>query len=421
MRTALQVLFCLCFSTLVFAQNQEYARRVLNTLCSEDFAGRGYVKDGAEKAADYIASEYKKAGLSAYGSDYFQPIGYPVIAFPNEVNVKLDDTEVIPGDEFIVGAGCPAINGVFDLLYVDSTVIDNPAQFNVFEKSGFSHSMILYDLKADCKLRHPERLEKIKTNGYKTRGFVYFNQQKLTWSVSTDYDPFPKVFLLAGVIKNIPKKITINIAPEVRSYNGKNVIGYFKGTTMPDSVIVFSAHYDHLGMMGTWAIFPGGNDNASGVAMMLDLMNYYKKNPPKYSICFMAFTGEEAGLFGSYYYTEHPLFPLNQISILMNLDLMGTGDKGMTVVNATLFPKEFQDLQLINLDKNYLPAVNSRGKAQNSDHYFFSEKGVKAFFFYLMGEYKAYHDVFDTPEAVTFSRYNEAFGLIRDFTDNYQK
>jgi aminopeptidase YwaD len=172
--------------------------------------------------------------------------------------------------------------------------------------------------------------------------------------------------------------------------------------------------------MGKWAMFPGANDNASGVAMMLDIMNYYKEHPPKYSIAFIAFSGEEAGLFGSYYYTEHPLFPLSNISLLLNLDLMGTGDKGMTVVNATLFPREFDDLKIINITNGYLVDVKSRGKAQNSDHYYFSENGVKAFFFYLMGEYKYYHDIYDTPEALTLSRYNEAFKLITDFVNEYK-
>jgi hypothetical protein len=421
MRTLLFLITGICFSAHVSAQHPEYARKVINDLCSEDFAGRGYVKEGAEKAATYIAAEYKKAGLQFYGTDYFQPLGYPVIAYPYEVSIKLDETEMIPGDEFIVSPGCPAVNGVFSVLYMDSEAIDNTLRFNEFIKSPFSRSFIIVDVPSSVKLLYPERLEQIRNNPYKARGVIYYNQPKLTWGVAVDYDAFPKIYMLSGVYKYIPKKITVQIVPEIRSYNGKNVIGFFKGSKQPDSVIVFSAHYDHLGMMGTWAIFPGGNDNASGVAMMLDLMNYYKEHPPLYTVCFIGFTGEEAGLFGSYYYTEHPLFPLSQISMLINLDLMGTGDKGMTVVNATLFPKEFQDLQMINLNNNYLPVIASRGKAQNSDHYFFSEHGVKAFFFYLMGEYHAYHDVQDNADAVTLSRYSDAFRLIRDFADGYQR
>jgi Zn-dependent M28 family amino/carboxypeptidase len=140
-------------------------------------------------------------------------------------------------------------------------------------------------------------------------------------------------------------------------------------------------------MFGQSTIFPGANDNASGVADDVGYeANYFKNYPPKYSVAFIAFTGEEIGLLGSYFYTQNPLFPLNQISLLLNLDLMGTGDKGMTAVNATEFKDEFLMLQNINADSNYLVTVNSRGKAQKQRSLLFTEAGVKSFFFYLMGE-----------------------------------
>ena len=92
--------------------------------------------------------------------------------------------------------------------------------------------------------------------------------------------------------------------------------------------------------MGKDVYFPGANDNASGVAMLLNLANYYskKENQPKCSIAFIAFAGEEAGLLGSKYFSEHPLIPLNKMKFLVNLDLLGTGDEGMMVVNATCIP-----------------------------------------------------------------------------------
>ena len=89
--------------------------------------------------------------------------------------------------------------------------------------------------------------------------------------------------------------------------------------------------------MGKNTFFPGANDNASGVAMLLQLANYYSKpeNQPDYSICFIAFTGEELGLLGSKYYVQNPLFPLNQIKLLINMDMVGTGDEGITIVNTS--------------------------------------------------------------------------------------
>jgi Zn-dependent M28 family amino/carboxypeptidase len=170
-------------------------------------------------------------------------------------------------------------------------------------------------------------------------------------------------------------------------------------------------------MMGK-TIFPGANDNASGVAMMLDLANYFSKNPPKYSIAFMAFAGEEPGLVGSKAYTGNPWdeLPLGKMKFLVNLDLMGSGEKGMAVVNATIFTDYYAKLQEANNAHNYLPAFKMRGKAANSDHYWFVERDVKGFFFYLMGSYSNYHDVQDNSNNLKLGEYyDKSFLLIRDF------
>jgi aminopeptidase YwaD len=412
------LLTVVCF-TNSNAQNIDYARNVIKDLCSEQLFGRGYVNDGNKKAADYIKKEYQSSNLLFFEKDYFQEFGFQVNSFPYIVDIKLDDKQLVPGEDYIVDAGCPPANGVYDIFYIDSTTIDNPVDFNDFLKRNLRTTFLVVDrIKGKTFLRQ-DIADKMLTNEYKARGLIFSEQEKLTWSTATEWTKYPIIYFTKGILKRDYNKISVQIESELMPHGTQNIVGYFKGTQFPDSFIVFSAHYDHLGMMGKWAMFPGANDNASGVAMMLDMMKYYSKNKPKYSIAFMAFAAEEVGLFGSYYYTEHPLFPLKNISMLINLDLMGTGDKGMTVVNATLFPKEFQDLQLINFTKNYLVTVNARGKAQNSDHYYFTENGVKAFYFYLMGDYHFYHDVYDLPEVLTLSKYNEAFKLIIDFTNDY--
>jgi len=87
----------------------------------------------------------------------------------------------------------------------------------------------------------------------------------------------------------------------------------------------------------------------------------------------------------------------------------------MTVVNATLNPKEFSLLEDINKRKNYLPAIKKRGPAANSDHYFFTENDVPAFFFYTLGGISAYHDIYDRPKTLPLTRFKEVFLLITDF------
>jgi aminopeptidase YwaD len=196
-----------------------------------------------------------------------------------------------------------------------------------------------------------------------------------------------------------------------------------QGSEQPDSFIVFTAHYDHLGQMGKDVYFPGANDNASGVAMLLNLAKYYSQpeNKPKYSIAFIAFGAEEVGLIGSAYFTMHPLFPLARIHFLINMDILGTGDEGITVVNATLHNPEFVKLKQLNDTNQYLPLIKPRGKASISDHHFFTERGVPCFYIYTLGGIKAYHDTCDQAATLPLTEYDDLFRLLRDFTSWLQE
>jgi len=129
----------------------------------------------------------------------------------------------------------------------------------------------------------------------------------------------------------------------------------------------------------------------------------------------MAFAGEEAGLIGSHHYVDHPVFPLEKIKFLTNVDIMGSGEEDITVVNATLFPEQFKALTEINQKDELLVKVASRGPAANSDHYFFTQAGVPAFFIYTMGTNKHYHDVYDTYEELSFNEFSDIQRLLISF------
>jgi aminopeptidase YwaD len=182
-----------------------------------------------------------------------------------------------------------------------------------------------------------------------------------------------------------------------------------------DSFLVFSAHYDHLGMMGDTTFFPGASDNASGVAMLLYLAYYYAKHPQHYTMVFIAFAGEEAALMGSEFFVNYPFIPLKNIRFLTNIDIMGDATDGITVVNATEFPKEFGLLKKINEKSSYLPEIRSRGKAANSDHYYFTEAGVPSFFMYSNGGNGYYHDIYDRAREVTLNHIDDVAKLLMDF------
>jgi Zn-dependent M28 family amino/carboxypeptidase len=169
--------------------------------------------------------------------------------------------------------------------------------------------------------------------------------------------------------------------------------------------------------MGNKTYFPGANDNASGVSQLLSLAKYFAAHPQRYSMVFIAFAGEEAGLLGSKYFSEHPLMPLRSIRFLINLDIEGTGNEGIMVVNATIYTREFNLLQQLNNQNHYFVKIGSRGKAANSDHYWFTQLGVPAFYMYTMGGIKAYHDVFDISKTLPLNGYNSLFKLLVGFTE----
>ncbi|RZL51335.1 MAG: M28 family peptidase, partial [Pedobacter sp.] len=241
-------------------------------------------------------------------------------------------------------------------------------------------------------------------------------EDKLTWSVSQKVNDYTQIFVKKSALNETPKTINVDIENAfVPDFRASNICGIVKGTAKPDSVILITAHYDHLGGMGKNTYFPGANDNGSGVSFLLSLAKYYAKNPQKYTIAFICFAGEEAGILGSKYFTENPLIPLPNIRFLINVDMVGTGETGATVVNATQYAKEFAALNKVNDDGKFLVKINPRGKAANSDHYFFTEKGVPAFFLYTQGGIAAYHDIFDKSETLPFTVYENLFKLFVGF------
>src|ERR1700756_91033 len=369
-------LFLSCIS--IHAQDSLYARKVINTLCSKQFAGRGYIKNGLDVAAKYIVGELKKfKARPLFYTGYYQWFDFNVNTFPGKMNVSVNGKILKPGVDFIVSPESIGLKG----------------KFNVEKKDSVTY-----------------------IGNYETP-LVLSLKRKLTFSVSSEIERYCAIELLNNNNFNSIKTVDINIENKLlNKYICKNICAFVNGKDEKnDTVIMLTAHYDHLGMMGSKTYFPGANDNASGVSMLLNLVKYYTQHPPKYKTVFVFFAGEEAGLLGSKYFTEHPVFELSKIKFLINLDLLGTGDEGITVVNATEFKPQFETLKKINTEKNYVALVKPRGKAHNSDHYWFTEKGVPSFFVYTLGGIKAYHDVYDIPKTLPLTKYTNVFKLLVDF------
>ena len=204
----------------------------------------------------------------------------------------------------------------------------------------------------------------------------------------------------------------------IEDYQTQNVLGLIEGSN-PDSVIVLMAHYDHFGMMGQ-AIFPGANDNASGVAMLLSLAQHYSDHQPKHSIIFAAFGAEELGLIGSKYFVDNPPINLSAIQFILNFDISGTGGDGIQVVNGSVYRSEFDHLVDLNRQNGLLPDVRIRGAACNSDHCNFDRINIPGFYMYTLGGIRAYHDVNDRAETLPLTEFDDYFRLMTLFIDSIE-
>jgi aminopeptidase YwaD len=374
MRSLLLLFF---IGNLLQAQDSLYAREVIKHLTSKKMNGRGYVNNGVNKASDYIVSEIKKHKTKPLFADsYIQPYSHPVNTFPKKVALSINGKKMIAGRDFIISPESPSVKGKFDFTKKDSIRY-------VSEKDGVKYLIQL--------------------------------SKKLTYSVGTAQSKNCIIEILRSKQTDDIKTAEITIQSQfVPEFKTNNVGAYIEGEKN-DSTVVFTAHYDHLGAMGKGCFFPGANDNASGVSMVLNLMKYYSIHKPKYKTVFVFFSSEEAGLIGSNYFVSNNSMDLPSIKFLINLDLLGTGDDGMMVVNGAIFTKQFEILENINQEKSLVKEIKKRGKAKNSDHYWFTEKGVPSFFIYTLGGVSFYHDIDDVEKTLPLTDYKDVFKLLVEF------
>ncbi len=409
----LPVLFSL-LSLSVSAQDFKTIGTVhLNNLAADNMYGRGYVKNGYEKAVKYVEAEFTKVGLTSINSSFRQSFNYPVNIFPDSVSVSFDSKKLIPGKDFIVSPESGSDKGIFRPVYFSLELILRNEKIilgknDIAIVEAYSHKMSKDSL---------DFIQKIIDEMNTLVPVIELTNNKLTWSVGRDPYRHARIEIKSENFNREIREITLNINNElVPAFQSYNVIGVKKAKKKKcKDYLVITAHLDHLGMMGSNATFNGANDNGSGVSMLLALADYYSKKKTKLNIVFIAFGGEEAGLIGSKYFVNNPLIDLKRIKFLMNIDLMGNGEEGITVVNATKFVKQFEALKKINTDKNYLKLVKPRGEAANSDHYWFTKQNVPSFFIYTMGGTTAYHDVFDRADQLGMTEFDDLCKLIIDF------
>lgn len=203
-----------------------------------------------------------------------------------------------------------------------------------------------------------------------------FEQAKAT-ALKQDFKPFA-----------LPVKVSGTMKSTFETQLSRNVCGLIRGSKRPDEVVVYTAHWDHLGIgpvVNGDSIYNGATDNASAVSWMLEIARSFKNGPaPERSVLFLSVTGEESGLLGSGYYAEHPFFPMNKTAAVINTDVLIFLGKYKDVTITGFGQSELDNWVKTEADKQgrYIaPDPNpDNGMFFRSDQFPFVKQGVPAIF-----------------------------------------
>ncbi len=202
---------------------------------------------------------------------------------------------------------------------------------------------------------------------------------------------------------------------------GHNVVGYIDNKAT--STIVLGAHFDHLGYGedknsmysgSTPMIHNGADDNASGTASLIELAKWLKKsNLKKYNYLLIAFSGEELGLFGSKYFTEHATIPIKSVNYMINMDMVGRLNDSSRSITVGGYGTSPTWGQLIKQDHSYLRIKLDSSGSGPSDHTSFYRKDIPVLFFFT-GTHSDYHKPTDDKEKINYNGMLQIIAYIKN-------
>lgn len=409
----------LIISTLVSAQSYKYAIYCKDTLASEYMAGRAYVDEGDKKAATFIRNELKESGVKLLGENGFQKLNFPINNIMDlKVSMRYLKKPLKLGEDYLVFGSSPSANMVLE--NVKPLIFNTKKQIEEIKPKKLQDKVLLFNTKTLSYVDIIVFLRGLKKENVTPQLAIIQGYDKIPYYTGRALMDFPILQLKGNIIDKKIKHLALEIKSEfISSYQSQNVWGIVEGTKYKDSCFVFIAHYDHLGKVGD-VHFPGANDNASGVAVLLDLAKYYAKNPAEHSVVFIFATGEEVGLLGSKFAAENPYIDLEKVKFLFNLDMCGTGATGVAVINGLKEPEAGKLLQEINNENQWFIKVFLGEESCNSDHCHFVQKGVPAHFLFTYGcEYNEYHTIYDNGKDLPFTKHIDFCNLLKEFLRRY--
>lgn len=216
---------------------------------------------------------------------------------------------------------------------------------------------------------------------------------------------------------------------EVEVVKAENVLGFIEGTDKKDEVVVLTAHYDHLGVRDD-KVFNGADDDGTGTVALLEIAEAFMKavedgKRPRRSILIMPVSGEEKGLLGSRYYTDHPVYDLSNTVCNLNVDMIGRIDKNhddgnyIYIIGSDMLSTDLhkaneranKEVVGVNLDYRYNTEDDPNRFYYRSDHYNFAKNNIPCIF-YFSGVHEDYHKSTDTVEKIDYQKSTKITRLI---------
>jgi len=418
----------------------------IETLTGPPYLGRYAGSPQGWAAGDYIAGQFARYGLQPAGYDgtFFQsfPLEYVALAQAPSLIVEGPDGTVydryIPHQDFSAllrwYAGSGAANGEVvwanncahddfnPLDVVDKIVLCRDVSIQLATRNAVEYGAAGVLLLTDPELRLPDF------------GSTYFE----TWVP----EPIPVLRVFPPVVEDLllgsgrsVQDLSISFAPFALSTRarmkvvatgpeacgddgcrGRNVLGVIPGRdpAYADQVVIIGAHYDHLGQAPDGTIWVGANDDASGVAILLEIARSWQEQGyvPRRTVLFAAWDAEEEGLWGSRYYVEHPRYPLENTVAKLQLDMVGAGGDTLLVDGAGELGEKIRAVA------HALGVQTEASNVGRSDHVPFLEAGVPAdlLIWFFEGDVQPqYHRPMDTPDIIEPDKL-EAVGKIAGIT-----
>lgn len=442
---------------------REELKEHLYTYASDEFMGRETGTEGETKATEYLINAYKEMGIEAAQSngEYLQ--GVPLVRYGlpsgsvqigqekfqiGEELIALSNLSSATGELVYAGYGIddPAYSSYTDLDVKGKTVIirigepknedgtyvltgtNTPGDWSNWRETLQDRRNIAFEKGAEAIIY----LDDAYYSRAKQR-YNYYKSSNFSGRLSLASENADKTFLVAG--EDFMKSTLDNMAPSAmegttvtidgeiqkEEVMANNVVAYIKGKSKPEEYIVISAHLDHIGVSSDGEVNNGADDDGSGTVAILEIAEAFKKavdegNGPERSVVFLHVTGEEKGLFGSQYYTENPIFPMEKTLTDLNIDMIGRidpkreGDRNyIYLIGSDKLSTELHEISEqvnaqftgITLDYTYNDKNDPNRFYYRSDHYNFVKHNIPVIF-YFNGTHDDYHRVSDTPDKIEY-------------------